>query len=113
MPTLFLETNSELRDVFKRSFKLKSAPRVTRVGAWLRKSGSASTTDQCIDRANEFGRPSMLTVQELNKCGEYQKLLTKLVSSLVSLAMADSRVAGRFLRRTRPDARSLHYAQDL
>jgi lipopolysaccharide/colanic/teichoic acid biosynthesis glycosyltransferase len=66
-----------LRDAFHQNFKLKSDPRVTKLGAVLRKF-SLDELPQLFNVVRgemSLVGPRMITAPELEKYGEYQQLL--------------------------------------
>lgn len=72
-----LEANPELREAFSKNFKLRSDPRVTPIGEWLRRY-SVDELPQLINVLKgqmSLVGPRMITAQELSKYGEYQDLL--------------------------------------
>lgn len=72
-----LQADPELQKAFARNFKLKSDPRVTRLGEWLRKY-SLDEVPQLINVLKgqmSLVGPRMITSEELSKYGEYQDLL--------------------------------------
>ncbi len=72
-----LQADQELREAFSRNFKLKSDPRVTPLGEWLRKY-SLDELPQLINVLKgqmSLVGPRMITAEELCKYGPYQDLL--------------------------------------
>jgi lipopolysaccharide/colanic/teichoic acid biosynthesis glycosyltransferase len=72
-----LRADPELQKAFARNFKLKSDPRVTRLGEWLRKY-SLDEVPQLINVLKgqmSLVGPRMITTQELCKYGSYQDLV--------------------------------------
>ena len=74
---VMLETNSDLRRAFSENFKLKSDPRVTKLGSFLRKY-SLDELPQLFNvlcgQMSLVG-PRMITAPELEKYGRYRSLL--------------------------------------
>ena len=72
-----LQASPELREAFTHNFKLQSDPRVTRVGAWLRKYSFDELPQlfNVLKGQMSLVGPRMITPQELSKYGEYQDLL--------------------------------------
>jgi lipopolysaccharide/colanic/teichoic acid biosynthesis glycosyltransferase len=72
-----LQADPELRKAFAKDFKLKSDPRVTGLGEWLRKY-SLDEVPQLINVLKgqmSLVGPRMITAEELGKYGQYQDLL--------------------------------------
>ena len=72
-----LQASPELREAFTHNFKLQSDPRVTRVGAWLRKYSLDELPQlfNVLKGQMSLVGPRMITPQELSKYGKYQDLL--------------------------------------
>jgi lipopolysaccharide/colanic/teichoic acid biosynthesis glycosyltransferase len=100
-----LAANSELRDAFVRNFKLRSDPRVTRVGAWLRKY-SLDELPQLMNVVTgqmSLVGPRMITAEELVKYGEYQQLLTSVKPGLTGYWQIAGRQDVSYEERVRMD----------
>jgi lipopolysaccharide/colanic/teichoic acid biosynthesis glycosyltransferase len=100
-----LATDPELQDAFAKDFKLKSDPRVTRVGSWLRKY----SLDELPQLANVFvGQmslvgPRMITAPELSKYGRYQELLLSVKPGLTGYWQIQGRQDVSYEERVRMD----------
>jgi lipopolysaccharide/colanic/teichoic acid biosynthesis glycosyltransferase len=103
-----LAADPELRDAFMRDFKLKSDPRITRVGAWLRKY----SVDELPQLANvlkgqmSLVGPRMITAEELSKYGPYQELLLSVKPGLTGFWQIRGRQDVSYEERVRMD---VHY----
>jgi lipopolysaccharide/colanic/teichoic acid biosynthesis glycosyltransferase len=100
-----LAADSALREAFTRDFKLKSDPRVTRTGAWLRKY----SLDELPQLANvlkgqmSLVGPRMITAQELTKYGRYQELLVSVKPGLTGYWQVEGRQDVSYEERVRMD----------
>jgi lipopolysaccharide/colanic/teichoic acid biosynthesis glycosyltransferase len=100
-----LAADPELRDAFSRDFKLKSDPRVTRLGAWLRKY----SLDELPQLANvlkgqmSLVGPRMITAEELSKYGPYQALLLSVKPGLTGYWQIQGRQDVSYEERVRMD----------
>ena len=72
-----LQASPELREAFTHNFKLQTDPRVTRVGAWLRKYSLDELPQlfNVLKGQMSLVGPRMITAPALCKYGEYQHLL--------------------------------------
>jgi len=103
-----LAADPELRDAFTRDFKLKSDPRVTRVGAWLRKY-SLDELPQLFNVVRgqmSLVGPRMITAEELSKYGEYQELLISVKPGLTGYWQVRGRQDVSYEHRVQMD---VHY----
>ena len=103
-----LAADPELRDAFTRDFKLKSDPRITRLGTWLRKF----SLDELPQLANvlkgqmSLVGPRMITAEELSKYGPYQALLLGVKPGLTGYCQIQGRQNVSYEERVRMD---VHY----
>jgi lipopolysaccharide/colanic/teichoic acid biosynthesis glycosyltransferase len=100
-----LETNHQLRETFTKNFKLQSDPRVTRVGAWLRRY-SLDELPQLLNVLKgqmSLVGPRMITLQELSKYGEYQQLLMTVKPGLTGYWQVKGRQDVSYEDRVRMD----------
>ena len=72
-----LQASPEMQEAFTQNFKLQSDPRVSRVGAWLRRYSLDELPQlfNVLKGQMSLVGPRMITAQELAKYGEYQDLL--------------------------------------
>lgn len=100
-----LRQDAALREAFRQNFKLKSDPRVTRLGAILRKF----SLDELPQLFNVFRGemslvgPRMITAPELEKYGEYQQLLLTVRPGLTGLWQVYGRQEVSYEERVRMD----------
>ncbi len=103
-----LAADPELREAFTRDFKLKTDPRVTPVGAFLRKY-SLDELPQLVNVLRgqmSLVGPRMITAQELSKYGAYQELLLEVKPGLTGFWQIRGRQDVSYQERVQMD---LHY----
>jgi lipopolysaccharide/colanic/teichoic acid biosynthesis glycosyltransferase len=102
---IVLAANAALRAQFAKQFKLKSDPRVTRLGGWLRKY----SLDELPQLLNVFAGqmslvgPRMITRDELEKYGAYQELLLTVKPGLTGYWQVQGRQNVSYEERVRMD----------
>jgi lipopolysaccharide/colanic/teichoic acid biosynthesis glycosyltransferase len=100
-----LAADPELRDAFTRNFKLKSDPRVTHIGTWLRKY-SLDELPQLVNVLRgqmSLVGPRMITKEELSKYGQYRELLLKVKPGLTGYWQVRGRQDVSYEERVRMD----------
>jgi lipopolysaccharide/colanic/teichoic acid biosynthesis glycosyltransferase len=100
-----LAADAELRDAFTRDFKLKSDPRVTQIGARLRKY-SLDELPQLVNVLRgqmSLVGPRMITAEELSKYGQYQELLVRVKPGLTGYWQVRGRQDVSYDERVRMD----------
>lgn len=100
-----LDADVELRKAFTRNFKLRSDPRVTRIGRWLRKY-SLDELPQLINVLQgqmSLVGPRMVTIQELSKYGEHKALLISVKPGLTGYWQVQGRQKVSYEERVRMD----------
>ncbi len=104
----FLTANPALKAEFERNFKLKDDPRITRVGAFLRKF-SLDELPQLFNVLRgqmSLVGPRMITAAELHKYGPYKQLLLSVKPGLTGYWQVRGRQNVSYEERVRMD---LHY----
>jgi lipopolysaccharide/colanic/teichoic acid biosynthesis glycosyltransferase len=105
-----LATNPALKAEFERNFKLKDDPRITRVGAFLRKL-SLDELPQLFNVLRgqmSLVGPRMITAAELHKYGPYKHLLLSVKPGLTGFWQVRGRQNVSYEERVRMD---LHYIE--
>ncbi|HZI46456.1 MAG TPA: sugar transferase [Pyrinomonadaceae bacterium] len=106
-----LASNPEIRREFEQNFKLKKDPRVTRVGAVLRKY-SLDELPQLLNVLRgqmSLVGPRMITVAELPKYGEFESLLRSVRPGLTGYWQVNGRQTVGYEERVRMD---VYYVQN-
>ena len=100
-----LETDDLLHRAFRENYKLKSDPRVTRLGAILRKFSLDELPqlfNVLLGQMSLVG-PRMITAAELEKYGEYQDLLLTVKPGLTGYWQVYGRQEVSYAERVRMD----------
>jgi lipopolysaccharide/colanic/teichoic acid biosynthesis glycosyltransferase len=106
-----LASNAALRTEFERNFKLRNDPRVTRVGAFLRKA-SLDELPQLFNVLRgqmSLVGPRMITIPELAKYGPYQQQLLSVKPGLTGYWQVRGRQDVSYEERVAMD---LHYIEN-
>jgi lipopolysaccharide/colanic/teichoic acid biosynthesis glycosyltransferase len=100
-----LEANSDLRRAFSENFKLRSDPRVTKLGSFLRKY-SLDELPQLFNvlcgQMSLVG-PRMITAPELEKYGRYQRLLLTMKPGITGYWQVHGRQNVSYVERVHMD----------
>lgn len=100
-----LQSSPGLQEAFTQNFKLQSDPRITTVGAWLRKY-SLDELPQLMNVLKgqmSLVGPRMITAPELSKYGEYQDLLMTVQPGLTGYWQTSGRQDVSYEERVRMD----------
>lgn len=115
---VMLEANSDMRRAFSENFKLKSDPRVTHLGSFLRKY-SLDELPQLFNvlcgQMSLVG-PRMITAPELEKYGRYQRLLLTMKPGITGYWQIHGRQDVSYAERVRMDVQYItrwHVRMDL
>ena len=106
-----LRRNRIMRDAFEKNFKLKQDPRVTRLGAWIRKYSLDELPQlfNVLKGQMSLVGPRMITAPELEKYGEHQKCLLTVKPGLTGHWQVHGRQEVSYAERVRMD---LDYIQN-
>jgi lipopolysaccharide/colanic/teichoic acid biosynthesis glycosyltransferase len=100
-----LAANAQLSDAFAQQFKLKSDPRITRIGAWLRKY-SLDELPQLLNVLKgqmSLVGPRMITSPELQKYVPYEALLLTVKPGITGHWQVGGRQDVSYTERVRMD----------
>lgn len=88
-----LESDPTLRKEYEQTFKLKKDPRITRVGAWLRKYSLDELPQLLNVTCGEMSLigPRMSTREELERCGRYRDLILKVMPGITGYWQVNGR----------------------
>jgi lipopolysaccharide/colanic/teichoic acid biosynthesis glycosyltransferase len=106
-----LQTDSMMQQNFQRNFKLKDDPRITPIGAKLRKY-SLDELPQLVNVLRgqmSLVGPRMITSAELPKYGKYQQLLVSVKPGLTGYWQVNGRQNVGYSRRVKMD---MYYIQN-
>ena len=100
-----LSSNRTMRDAFEKNFKLKQDPRVTRLGAWMRKYSLDELPQlfNVLKGQMSLVGPRMITAPELEKYGEHQNLLLTVKPGLTGYWQVHGRQEVSYAERVRMD----------
>ncbi len=100
-----LECDESLRAVFSENFKLKTDPRVTRLGSFLRKSSLDELPQlfNVLTGQMSLVGPRMITASELEKYGEHKNLLLTVKPGLTGYWQVHGRQEVSYAERVRMD----------
>jgi lipopolysaccharide/colanic/teichoic acid biosynthesis glycosyltransferase len=103
-----LQASPELQEAFTHNFKLRSDPRITRVGSWLRRY-SLDELPQLMNVLRgqmSLVGPRMISAPELSKYGEYQSVLISVQPGLTGYWQTRGRQDVSYGERVQMD---MHY----
>lgn len=100
-----LAMDPSLRAAFTENFKLKSDPRITRLGAWLRKYSCDELPQlfNVLKGQMSLVGPRMITAEELQKYGPYRELLLTVKPGLTGYWQVRGRQDVSYEQRVRMD----------
>jgi lipopolysaccharide/colanic/teichoic acid biosynthesis glycosyltransferase len=100
-----LHADTALRKAFEENFKLKDDPRITRIGAILRKH-SLDELPQLVNVLSgqmSLVGPRMITAEELEKYGEYRQFVLSVKPGLTGYWQVNGRQEVGYLKRVEMD----------
>jgi len=100
-----LAADTALLDAFKSNFKLRTDPRVTRLGSWLRKYSCDELPQlfNVLKGQMSLVGPRIITAEELSKYGPYQDLLLTVKPGLTGYWQVRGRQNVSYEERVRMD----------
>jgi len=100
-----LASDLKLRMAYAEQFKLKADPRITRLGAWLRKYSLDELPQlfNVVKGQMSLVGPRMITFPELEKYGPYQRLLRTVKPGLTGYWQVEGRQDVSYAERVRMD----------
>lgn len=115
---VMLEANSDLQRAFSENFKLKSDPRVTKLGSFLRKYSLDELPQLFNVLCGEMSLvgPRMITAPELEKYGRYRRLLLTMKPGITGYWQVHGRQDVSYAERVRMDVQYItrwHVGMDL